>query len=107
MTDEIQKPTNPLKRWGPLGVIIALLIGAYSAGLQDYISLSSLIMHRQDLGVFVSENVFVAALSFVALFAALVAFIFSTLASICSLVSGLRAMSTLLHNINYYRINLT
>lgn len=88
MTDEIQKTTNPLKRWGPLGVIIALLIGAYSAGLQDYISLSSLIMHRQELGVFVSENVFVAALSFVALYAALVALSFPG-ASLLTMSSGL------------------
>lgn len=53
--------TGYLKRWLPLIVIIALLIGGYMSGLHQKLSLSNLIEQREQIDLFVREN-FIAAL---------------------------------------------
>lgn len=85
---ETKKPTNPVKKWGALGVILALLIAGYSAGLHEYFSLSNLIKHRETMVAFVSDNILLAALAYVALYLIIVAVSFPG-ASALTITSGL------------------
>ena len=79
---------NPLKKWGALGVMIALLIAGYLAGLHEYFSLSNLIKHREAMVTFVSENIVLAALAYMALYILIVAVSFPG-ASALTITSGL------------------
>ena len=82
------KNSNLIKRWGPLFAIVGLFIAAYAAGLHKLISISSLVNNRVALAEFVSDNIILAALAFVALYAFLVALSFPG-ASLLTLASGL------------------
>jgi len=77
-----------IKRWGPLVMVLGLLIGGYISGVQDYISLSSLVKNRAALGEFVADNAIIAALSFIVVYAVLVALSFPG-ASLLTMTSGL------------------
>ena len=87
-SDQSEKPTNPLKKWGALGVILALLVAGYFAGLHEYFSLSNLIKHRETMVAFVSENILLAALAYVLLYLTVVAVSFPG-ASALTITSGL------------------
>ena len=89
MTANNQKnPANPLKKWGALGGIIALLVIGYVAGLHEYISLSNLIKHREAMVAFVSDNILLAMLGYLVLYIIIVAVSFPG-ASALTITSGL------------------
>ena len=83
-----KETANPFKKWGALGVIIALLVAGYLAGLHEYFSLSNLIKHREAMVIFVSENIVLAALAYMALYVLVVAVSFPG-ASALTITSGL------------------
>ncbi len=87
-TENDKKTTNPIKKWGALGVIIALLIAGYAAGLHEYFSLSNLIKHREAMVAFVSDNILLAALTYMAVYITVVAVSFPG-ASALTITSGL------------------
>ena len=60
-------------RWLAPAVVIVLLATAWATGLFDYLSLSSIIMHRASLEAFIAANLLPAAVVFVFAYAALVA----------------------------------
>jgi uncharacterized membrane protein YdjX (TVP38/TMEM64 family) len=57
---------------GMIGLVVALRV----SGLTDHLSLATLAAHREALGAFVAANLAVAALSYVGLYVAAVAFSF-------------------------------
>lgn len=80
-----QKPA--WRRWAPLIAIAAITALGYAFGWHDYLSLSVLIRERQALGDFVSANLLVAALAYVALYIAAVALSFPG-ASLITIIGG-------------------
>jgi hypothetical protein len=64
------------KKWAPLVVLLSLMALAFSQGLHKHLTLSTLIMERQQLITFVDANLAVAVLSYIALYAATVALSF-------------------------------
>ncbi len=87
-TNNQRKTASPIKKWGALGVIIALLIVGYLAGLHEYFSLSNLIKHREAMVYFVSENIVLAMLGYLLLYIIIVAVSFPG-ASALTITSGL------------------
>ena len=79
--------TSPLRKWLPVGVIIALFATAWYAGWLDYVSLSSVIMHREALGEFVNANFVLGIAGFILLYAGLVAISFPG-ASLLTIAAG-------------------
>ncbi len=59
--------------WIALGVV-ALLVALRATGLSDHLSLATLARHREALGGFVAQNLLVAALAYVGVYVAAVAF---------------------------------
>ncbi len=82
------KTANPVKKWGALGAILALLAVGYLAGLHEYFSLSNLIKHREAMVMFVSDNILIAVLGYVALYVVVVAVSFPG-ASALTITAGL------------------
>ena len=76
-----------LRKWLPVGVILAVLVVTWFSGGFEYLSLSSLIMHREMLGIFVEENFLVSVLTYVVLYALLVAISFPG-ASLLTIAAG-------------------
>ncbi|WP_420338881.1 TVP38/TMEM64 family protein [Roseibium sp.] len=64
------------RKWAPLVVLLSLMALAFSQGLHKHLTLSTLIMERQQLITFVDANLAVAVLSYIALYAATVALSF-------------------------------
>lgn len=48
--------TGPLRRWGPLLVLLAGLVAVYASGTHKYLSLASIAEHRDALQQFVQHN---------------------------------------------------
>ncbi|MGI9351676.1 MAG: TVP38/TMEM64 family protein [Rhizobiaceae bacterium] len=65
-----------IKHWLPLIVVLGLLVAGYMSGLHEYLSLSNLIMQREYLGNFVSQNQFLAISGYMLLYIILVAISF-------------------------------
>lgn len=80
-------PASTWRRLLAPAAILALLAGAWAGGLFDLFSLSSLIMHRETLDAFVSSNLLVGLLAYVAIYAGLVAVSFPG-ASLLTIISG-------------------
>jgi uncharacterized membrane protein YdjX (TVP38/TMEM64 family) len=76
-----------LRRYAPLGIVLALLGIAWVTGLLDYFSLSSLIMHRDALREFVGGNLFAGLVGYVVIYAMLVAISFPG-ASLLTVAAG-------------------
>ena len=68
--------TSTLRKWGPLAVLLALMALGFALGLHRQLSLSNLIMQRQDLAAFVDQNLALALLAYLALYAIVVALSF-------------------------------
>jgi len=75
------------RRFLPLAIIVAGLIAAYAAGLQDYLSLSVLAEQRDALKAFVAEHRLASILGYFVLYALAVAFAFPA-ASILTIFAG-------------------
>ncbi len=76
-----------LKKWLPLVAVVALLVGGYLAGLQEYFSLSNIIKHRASIAEFVSNNIVTASFSYMLLYVLVVATSFPG-ASVLTITSG-------------------
>jgi len=79
--------TSSLRKWLPLGVIAGVLALAWSQGWFEYVSLSSLIQHREALGEIVSDNFVLSILGYIVLYAGLVAISFPG-ASLLTIAAG-------------------
>ncbi len=62
-----------LGRWGPLIVLIGLIIAAYYFGLQDYLSLQNIAAHRNALQDYVSAHLIVSLMIYAGFYVAVVA----------------------------------
>ena len=79
--------TTPLRKWLPVGIIALVFGTAWYAGWFDYVSLSSIIMHRETLAGFVSDNFVLGIAGFIVIYAALVAISFPG-ASLLTIAAG-------------------
>ena len=86
-TEETSKPASPLKRFAPLAVIAAGLALFFALDGPSYINMDTLRDNREVLAGFVQDNLVIALLGFMALYAVLVAISFPG-ASILTLVGG-------------------
>ncbi len=64
---------NWMKRFLPLGILVGAIVLVFATGLHNYISFETLREHRETLTGFVADNAIVAALIFMAIYAAVVA----------------------------------
>ncbi len=69
-------PASQLRKWGPLVVLLLLMGLAFSQGLHQHLTLSSLIMERQNLAALVEQNLMLTVLGYVVLYSAAVALSF-------------------------------
>ncbi|TWT15696.1 TVP38/TMEM64 family protein [Reyranella sp. CPCC 100927] len=87
-TDDARQPTVARwRRWLPLLVLAAGLVLFFAVGLHKVLTFEALRTHRAALAAWVSEHYVLAALLYVVLYAALVAFSLP-LASLATLVGG-------------------
>ncbi|MGB7288022.1 MAG: TVP38/TMEM64 family protein [Salaquimonas sp.] len=78
---------STFKKWAPLGVIASILGIAWVMGWFDYLSLSSLIMHRETLGALVADHYVLSVLAYIVMYAGLVAISFPG-ASLLTIAAG-------------------
>lgn len=76
-----------LRKWLPVGVLLAILGTSWFAGWLDYLSLSSLIQHREALGELVDQNFILSLFGYVVFYALLVAISFPG-ASLLTIAAG-------------------
>lgn len=76
-----------VRRWAPLAVIVLLMILAFSQGVHKHLTLSSLIMERQNLADLVNQNLLFTVLGYVVLYAIAVALSFPG-ASLLTIAGG-------------------
>lgn len=65
-----------LRRWLPLAVLVALMAGGFALGLHESLTLSNLIMRRQDLGALVGDHLVAAIAAYGLIYALAVALSF-------------------------------
>lgn len=65
--------THTLKKWGPLLLVLGLMILAWSLGLHEKINLQSFQLHKEELLSFVSRRPVLSALAFMGVYIAAVA----------------------------------
>lgn len=70
---ESAKPSSPIRRWAPLGVLLAALVTAYATGLHEYLSLTTIAENRDGLIGFVESNYILAIVGFAVVYSASVA----------------------------------
>lgn len=80
-------PHGRLRRWGPLAALLALLGLGYLFGWHEHLTLSNLIRERDVLAGFVSANIGLAALIYMAVYVAAVAASFPG-ASLLTIIGG-------------------
>ena len=83
-----QQSTSPIRRWGPVGVILLLMGVGYSQGWHQYLSLDALVTHRSMLADLVAEHYALALLGYVAIYVVAVALSFPG-ASFITIAGGL------------------
>ncbi len=76
-----------VKRWLPVAVLVGLMVLAFSQGLHKQLTLSNLIMERQELAAFVDQNIVLAILAYVAIYTIAVALSFPG-ASLLTIAGG-------------------
>jgi len=79
--------TGAFRTWLPLVVLAALMIFAFSQGLHKELTLSNLIMQRQELAGFVAQNLVMAVAAYFLIYAAAVALSFPG-ASLLTIAGG-------------------
>ena len=79
--------SSRMKRWAPIIVILAILIGGYLAGLNEYFSLDFITENRDKLMVRVEENFFLSLAAYFAIYTVAVAVSFPG-ASLITIISG-------------------
>ncbi len=73
MTDEKALPRQALRRWLPVSLLLVLFVTGYLLGFGEYLSLSALAKHREELKLFVDQHMVAAVFLFMALYIAVVA----------------------------------
>ena len=86
-TDDHGGSARGLRRYLPILVLVAALALGYALGLHRYLSLQAFLDSREALKAWVAENVLVAGLGFILLYAVLVAVSFPA-ASLVTVASG-------------------
>lgn len=76
------------KRWLPLLVLVVLMVVGFALGWHRYLTLSSLIRHRETLAAMVDGNLVIAVAAFCAVYVSAVALSFPG-ASLLTMVGGL------------------
>ena len=71
---DVKKPASALKRFLPIGILVAGLIAFFAFGLNDYVSLEVLKENRQSLLDYVAQNAALASIVFLVVYAVAVAF---------------------------------
>jgi uncharacterized membrane protein YdjX (TVP38/TMEM64 family) len=66
-------PTNGLKRWLPLAVLLVLIALGYGLGLHHYLTLQSIAEHQVELQNFVAHHLLTAVLIYCAIYIVVVA----------------------------------
>ena len=79
---------GPLKRWGPLGILLGLIGLAFAMGWHEHLALSNLIKHREELHAYVGNNFWFSILSYVAIYIVATALLFPA-ASLITIAGGL------------------
>ncbi len=87
MNSQTAKTTSPLKRWGPVALIVAILAGGYMAGLNEYFSLDFITANRDKLMGFVEGNFALALVAYFLIYTTAVAVSFPG-ASLITIISG-------------------
>ena len=87
--DETQQSAraSALRKWLPLVILAALMVFAFSQGLHRELTLSNLIMQRQDLAGFVDQNLLLAVVAYMLLYTAAVTLSFPG-ASLLTIAGG-------------------
>ena len=62
-----------LRRWGPLAALTLAIALAWAFGLQRYLSLAEVVVHRHDLKLFVTEHIVLAMSAYALIYVAVVA----------------------------------
>lgn len=75
------------RKWGPLAVLAGLMIIAFSQGLHKHLTLSTLIMERQQLADLVASNIVLTVLGYIAVYTITVALSFPG-ASLLTIAGG-------------------
>ena len=88
MSQKSTAKPGPLKRWGPLGVLLGLIGLAFAMGWHEQLSLSNLIKHREELHAYVGNNFWFSILSYVAIYIVATALLFPA-ASLITIAGGL------------------
>ena len=88
MSQKSTAKPGPLKRWGPLGVLLGLIGLAFAMGWHEQLSLSNLIKHREELHTYVGNNFWFSILSYIALYIVATALLFPA-ASLITIAGGL------------------
>lgn len=76
-----------VRKWLPLAILALLMVLAFSQGLHRELTLSNLIMQRQDLAGFVSQNLFLAIAAYILVYTVTVALSFPG-ASLLTIAGG-------------------
>lgn len=74
MTEQDKRPTPIWLRLWPIYLIAAVLVGAWQLGLFEYLSLDTLREQQEALQGFVANNLIVAVIAFVSVYALITAF---------------------------------
>lgn len=61
---------SPLKKWGPLAVLILAVIAAWASGVHDNFSFAAIAENREAVAEFVERNLFLALLAYCVIYAA-------------------------------------
>ena len=88
MSQKSTAKPGPLKRWGPLGVLLGLVGLAFAMGWHEQFSLSNLIKHREELHAYVGNNFWFSVLSYIGLYIVATALLFPA-ASLITIAGGL------------------
>jgi len=72
--DPVVEPKKPLvRRLAPVAVIVAVAVAFFAFGLDEYVSFEVIRENHAELKAFVGDNLLIAALAYVAIYAAIVA----------------------------------
>ena len=86
-TQAADSVSGRIRKWLPLAVLALLMILAFSQGLHKELTLSNLIMRRQELVGFVDQNIVLAILTYLAAYTVAVALSFPG-ASLLTIAGG-------------------
>ncbi|WP_367187031.1 TVP38/TMEM64 family protein [Roseibium sp.] len=86
-TQATNSVSGRIKKWLPLAILVLLMILAFSQGLHKQLTLSNLIMRRQELAGFVDQNIVLAILTYMIAYTVSVALSFPG-ASLLTIAGG-------------------